>query len=170
MTIRTFKQCGQGIGAETVSIVAKIDGVVVFEGDIPTLDVTSSDQIDPSIILNNPIFSWEGTVDFSGTANLEIIVNGTGALIINNTISNYVATGNTAPSADVYGPFYSYTENGVTVSDPFSDPKIDGADIVRVREFDTADPLEGQWWYTVNGGSTFTATVNITAGQEPIAP
>ena len=173
MTVRTFKQCGQGIGSEPVSIIAKIDGAVVFEGDIPTLDIPlpdQPDQVDPSVILSNPIFSWEGTVDFSGTANLEIIVNGTGTLIVNDTVANYVVIGNTAPSANVYGSFYSYTENGVTISDPFSNPKIDGAEVLRVRDFDPANPLDGQWWYTVDSESTFTGTLNITAGQLPPTP
>jgi hypothetical protein len=173
MTVRTFKQCGQAIGTDPVSIIAKINGVVVFEGDILTLDIPLPDlpdQVTPDISFNNPIFSWESTVDFAGTANLEIVVAGTGTLIVTDTFANYVRVGNTGPSADIYGSFYSYTENGVIISDPFTNPTIDGAEVVRVRDFDPANPLDGQWWYTVDSESTFTATVNVAAGQLTATP
>lgn len=170
--IRTFKQCGQGIGAEPVSIIAKINGTVVFEGDIPTLDIPlpdQPDQVDPDVNFSNPIFSWEGEVDYSGTAEMEIIVDGTGTLILTDTIANYVWVGNTPPSANTYNYFYSYKVGNVVISDPYTNPKIDGAEVVRVRDFDPTNTLDGQWWYTLDAGSTFTGTLNITGGNVQVS-
>jgi hypothetical protein len=168
MTVRTFKQCGLGIGVDPISIIAKINGEIVFEGEIPTVDIPLPelpDQVDPEISFNNSVFSWEGVVEFTGAAQVEIIVEGPGTLILSDTLANYVIIGNTAPSADIYGSFYSYTEGNIIITDPYSDPKIDDVEIERLRNVDPASPLDGQWWYTIDGESTFTGTLNISAGK-----
>lgn len=170
MTVRTFKQCGLGFGAEPLSIVAKIDGVVVFEGEIPTVDMplpSPPDQIPDSVNFSDAIFSWPGTVEFSGTSAMELTVEGTGTLFLTDTLANFVKVGNIPPSESAYDSFYSYSTGNVIVTDPFTDPKIDGAEVVRDRDFDPANPLDGQWWYIIDSGSVFTGTLNITAGNVP---
>jgi hypothetical protein len=169
MTVRTFKQYGQGFGTDPVSIIAKINDVIVFEGDIPTVDESLPPQPDLNDSFENVLFSWENTVDFAGIANVEITVGGTGTLILTDTVANYI-TGNIETSTDVYGSFYSYNDDEVVISDPFTNPEINGVDVVRVRDWVPTVPLSGQWWYTVGGESTFTGTLNIDAGILPPAP
>ena len=169
MTVRTFKQYGQGFGSDPVSIIAKINDVIVFEGDIPTVDEPLPLQPDLIDNFDNVLFSWENTVDFAGTANVEITVGGSGTLMLTATVANYI-TGNIETSTDVYGSFYSYTEEEVAIFDPFTNPKINGVDVVRVRDWVPTTPLDGQWMYTLASQSTFTGTLNINAGKSPSTP
>jgi len=169
MTVRTFKQYGQGFGSDPVSIIAKINDVIVFEGDIPTVDEPLPSQPDLNDNFDTVLFSWENTVDFAGTANVEITIGGTGTLILTDTVANYI-TGNIETSTDVYGSFYSYNDDEVVISDPFTEPKINGVGVIRVRDWVPTTPLEGQWWYTLASQSTFTGTLNIDAGTLPTAP
>jgi hypothetical protein len=168
MTARTFKQLGQGFGTEPVGIVARINGVVVFEGTTDAIDEPVPDLIDTDEDFDTVLFTWENTVNFSGTAELEITVTGPGSIVLNTTLANYVAVGNTTSGPNTYGTFYSYTEGDLTIVDPFSNPKIDGAEVIRERDFNPVMPLTGQWQYIIMAESDFTATVNITAGVEPV--
>jgi hypothetical protein len=171
MTVRTFRQMGQGFGAEPVGIIAKINDIVVFEGTTPALDQPLPEQPTNVIEYTGVLFSWENTVDFEGSAEMEITVTGPGTLILTDTVANYVGfPGNNPPlGPDTYGSFYNYLESDTIVSDPFSNPTIDGVEIIRNRNFGTADQLTGQWWYILPAESTFTGTVNISAGTIPVA-
>jgi hypothetical protein len=168
MTVRTFKQYGQGFGVEPVGIIAKINGTVVFEGTVEAINEPVSSLFGENKEFNNVLFSWENTVDFSGTSDLEIVVTGPGAIVLSKTVANYVSDIDIYPGPDSFSGFYHFTENDIKIFDPLSDPKIDGGDVSRPRELDSNAPLTGQWHYAVMSDSTFTATVNIFAGVEPL--
>ncbi len=169
MTVRTFKQHAQGFGTEPIGLVAQIDGVVVFDGTVPAVDEPFPSQPDTTDAFDSVLFSWQNTVDFTGTAEMQITVTGPGILLLTSSVANYVAIGNSIPGPDTYGSFYNYLESDTTVSDPFLNPTIDGVEIYRNRNFGTEDQLTGQWWYTLPSGSTFVSTVGITAGIDPSA-
>jgi hypothetical protein len=171
MTVRTFKQCGQGFGSEPIGIVAKINDIIVFEGTVPAIDEPLPVQPDNDDQFTTVLFSWENTVDFAGTESMEITVIGPGTLFLTDTIANYVVSKDNTPppGPDVYKEFYNYTEDEIIISDPFIDPAVNGTAIVRNRHLGTAEQLTGQWWYTLYTGAIFTTTVNITAGTEPPA-
>lgn len=170
MTIRKFVQNGQGYGADAVEIRAKIDGVTVFEGAVPTVDQPlPSDLIDISEPIGN-IFEWQSTVEFSGTAALEIEVLAGGALLVADTAADHV---DPADSATI-GSFY--TDEAGT-SDPFSAVAINGVPVLApIRDLDSERILKGQWHQRLNIGDVLTALITISAGRvpkpaaDPVAP
>ena len=177
MTTRTFKQRGLGYGEEPVNIVAKINGTVAYEGPVTTVDepLLSGPETEADWERNVPLFAWANAVDFEGTAEVEIAVVGDGILIISKTVANYSpeVTKNAegkfvivSSGPDKYIPYYSTLVDGVAFSDPYVDPKINGVEVDRIRDFDPEHPLNGQWFYTVVGGSTFTGTLEIQPGLE----
>lgn len=171
MTVRTFQQYGQGFGSEPVGLIAKINGVVVFEGTTTALDEPLPLQPDVADDFHSVLFSWENTVDFAGTAEMEITITGPGTVILTKTVANYTLANNNNPplGPDSFLPFYHYTEEGQTVIDPMSNPQVNGLAIARDRDPETESPLTGQWWYTLPTGAVFTATVNVLAGKDPAA-
>ncbi len=154
---RTFTQKGQAYGAVPCNITAKIDGVVVFSGTVPTADTPPPPLPDSELDLGVPLFSWTKPVDFAGTCELEIAVSGS-QLIITDTAADYVDP----RDSSVTGAFYKIEIDGVVYGDPFTNEKIDG--VAQVGPYDPE--LPGQWYWIVNPGSTFTTTVNIFAGVE----
>lgn len=172
MTTRTFIQQGRGYGPEPVSIVAKIDGVIVYEGEVDTLN-------EPLPILPGPvadvavnIFSWTGDLLYTGSRVLEITVNN-GTLFLEDSLANYTPKLNPNPpppafssGPDEYLCFYNEDIDGDIISDPFVDPKVDGNEIARDRKLDAENPLTGQWCYLIGAGSVFTTTVMINSGFE----
>jgi hypothetical protein len=160
---RTFTQKGQAYGAVPCNITAKIDGVVVFSGEVPTINTPIPPLPNLDLDLGTPLFSWTKPIDFAGTCELEIAVSGS-QLIITDTIADYVNRKDSSATGD----FYQIEIDGVVYSDPFIDEKING-----VAQAGPYNPeLPGQWYWTVNPGSTFTTTVNIMAGilPEPTPP
>ena len=168
MTVRTFKQNGQGYGSEPVGIIAKIDGVVVFEGTVSEID---ADQLQNfRDYPGDTIFSWENTVDFSGTAQMEITVTGPGTLVVTDTKANYVpGPGGISSGPDGFAEYYNYVEEDLIISDPFVDPAVNETPVVRNRHLGTDAQLTGQWWYVVATGVTFTTTVNISPGSVTVS-
>jgi hypothetical protein len=158
---RTFTQQGQAYGAVPCIITAKIDGVVVFSGEVLTINTPVPPLPDLHLNLGVPLFSWTKPVDFAGTCELEIAVSGS-QLVITDTTADYVDP--TDPS--VTGSFYQIEIDGIVYGDPFTDEKING-----VQQTGPYNPeLPGQWYWNVLPGNTFTATVNINAGVIPSPP
>jgi hypothetical protein len=177
MTTRTFQQRGLGYAAEPLSIIAKINGIVAYEGPVTTVDepLPSSPETPEDWEKNVVLFSWTNTVDFEGTAAVEISVVGNGTLMISRSLANYSPKLSTNPEGqpivvssgpDEYLGFFYETINGVVYGDPFVDPTVDGVEVDRVRDLDPDAPLVGQWFYTINGGSVFTGTLRIQSGLE----
>lgn len=156
MTTRTFKQYGQAYGGTQASIVATIDGVEVYSGNVPTVDELLPTFPQPDVQFGEEMFSWTNTVDFAGTQTMTIAVTGS-MLLITDSFANY-ALGN----ADVFSGFNYSNIDGIYYSMPLSDVTIDG--VVQPQELDPE--LPGQAYWQVPAGSTFSCTVNIQAGLE----
>jgi hypothetical protein len=168
MTTRTLKQQGQGYGNQPVTVIAKINGAVVYSGEIPTVDQPVPAFPNQEVIIDQDLFTWESTVDFSGTQNLEITVT-SGTVILTDTLANYVFTPNpnlppdSIPGgASVFDVFYSIENDGVVISDPFTNVVIDSVAQSPIRD----SGLNGQWYWKIGSGSVFSTTVNIDAGFE----
>lgn len=158
MTTRTFKQMGQAYGSTPCAITATINGVIVFSGEIPTLDIPF--PILPNTAISTvDLFTWNNTVDFSGTQSFSISV-ANAPLLLTNTQADCVLANNTT----AFSSFYSYDNNGVTVVDPFTNVAIDGVVMQKSPDYST---MTGQWYWSIPAGSTFSATLNVSAGVEP---
>lgn len=158
MTTRTFKQFGQAYGSTPATITATINGTVVFSGEIPTIDSPLPGLPDLSIT-GTELFTWTNTVDFSGTQSFSISVANS-PLLLTYTSADYCSANNVSQ----FQSFYSYIQDGINISDPFSNTAIDG---VAVQRGPDSTDLSGQWYWIIPAGSTFTATLNVNAGVEP---
>jgi hypothetical protein len=164
MTTRTFRQFGQAYGATPASITASVGGSVVFSGAISTADQPV--PLSQANISAAELFSWINTVDFAGNVSFSIAVNNS-QLLLTDTDADYCSANNTSN----FYPFYSYEDSGMTIADPFTDVTIDGVPMLRgPNNSNVAGPLTGQWYWLIPAGSTFTATLNVSAGQEPSTP
>jgi hypothetical protein len=163
MTTRTFKQHAKGFGAATTNITVVLDGQEIFSGPVATENAPLPALPDPSVVIDNVIFTWENDTTFSGQSILEISVSES-PLLLADTVANYLTD---APEfADQYTGFYSYQDDEIMVTDPFINEQIDGIPVSR-----NDDPtLSGQWWWVIMPGSTFTCTVNISASLPPPPP
>lgn len=169
MAIRTFIQQGQGYGSAPVTITAKIGGVTIYAGPVPTVD--GSPPPGGNIEIPTPVsnlFSWTNDTSFAGEQDFEIIVDN-GTLLMTSTVANYTnyLVGNVIMpgSETVYNGFWTEVIDGAVISDPFTNEKIDA-----VPQIEHPDPgaLDGQWWWYINGGSVFSATLNVSVGN--VAP
>jgi hypothetical protein len=179
MTIRTFKQSGQGYGTSPLIITASINNAVVYQGEIPTVD-----QPVPESYFDLPgdfaeqLFSWELDTAFAGTVEMSFSVTGDGVLTLTDTSANYVGIPNPAldletkkpayinGGPDVFGSFYQVAMPEYTLWDPLTNVKINDV----VQEIQRGN-LYGQWWWTLTAPATFSCTVNILAStfMPPVA-
>jgi hypothetical protein len=187
MTIRTFKLYGQAYkSALPVTIVAKIDGVEVFNGladtttpwcpaqllALPGYSSRVTESVGSVTIPSGgyELFSFTAPVDFVGTKTMEISVTGAplqltflqanyrpNSLGPEDTVDNNPIIG----SENYYCDFYYNTVDGVTIFDPISEVEINDIVQVSVRDVDTQ---AGNWMWIVPNDSTLTCTINIMAG------
>jgi len=162
MTTRTFKQRGQAYGSLPVTIVAKIDGVEVFNGQLPTLNqpyqLTGFDPDVDSFALGTELFSWTADVTFGGTKTLEISVSN-GNLVLMNTVANYLTLDVTdvANEENIYGIIHFEKVDDVIFSNPWSNMIING------QEQNSNPGFNGQTFWLLPPNSVMTCIVNITA-------
>ena len=150
MPVRTYKQQGQSYGFTPTTIVAKIDGNVVYSGTVSTLDEPLPGKFDGSGV---DLFSWTEDINFYGPKPIEITVTGN-PLILTQTWCNYLGiSGGTAE--DFVTELYA-DSNGVR--DPMSHVTIDDIPM-EARRIDSAS--NGQYHWLIQPGSTFKATVNL---------
>jgi hypothetical protein len=171
MTIRTIKQQGQLYGLGSATLIAKIDGAVVFNGTIDAVNQPFPSLPTSSLVGAVDLFSWEEEVSFAGTRTLEIYVTGA-TLLLADTLANYynmsvdavppIPPRSTSSGPSDFGWVYLTNNNDTIITDPLSNVKIDGKLILQ----DRANELTGQWHWKVTSGSTLTATINIKAGSE----
>ena len=170
MTIRTIKQQGQLYGLGSATVVAKIDGTVVFSGTIDAVNQPVPALPSLGTVEGVDLFSWEEDVDYTGTRALEIYVTGA-TLLLTDTLANYYTISQPWPNPETpvpgissgatgFGWVYFVNTNDVIVTDPLSNVAIDG----KALTADHTPELTGQWYWRVTSGSTLTATVNIIAG------
>jgi hypothetical protein len=167
MTTRTFKQYGQGYGATPATIAVILDGVEIFNGDIPTLNEPFPfPPIISSETLGVEIYSWTDDVTFQGTKSLQITV-ANGTFFMADSFANYFRYTN-PPNPDASsGPnnfifFYNVTIDGNVITDPLTDVSIDGVTQTITRGVDQY----GQWPWVLGAGQVLTATINVIAGYE----
>lgn len=171
MTTRTFKQQGQAYGSSAITMVAKINGVEVFNGSVPALDqpLPIMPLAEGTTLPMQDLFSWTDDVNYAGTKTMEVTVTG-GTLLLTTIVANYVIIINTenpppgvTSGADVFGQYYRNDISDTQVSfDPKSNVAINGQPQTIVRDPD----LTGQFYWTIPTGSTFTADVAIQPGYE----
>ena len=167
MTIRTFKQLGQGYAAEPLTITASIDEVVVYSGEIPTLDQPA----DPTTLFNpfgQQLFTWQLDTEFAGSVAMNFTIVGAGVLFLSDTFANYVQIPNPNPAPgspayinsgpDVFGSFYQEVTPEYILGDPFTNVKINGVDQITPGR---TELTSGQWRWAIEVDGTFSATVNI---------
>jgi hypothetical protein len=171
MTIRTFKQLGQGYGTSPLIITASINNAVVYQGEIPTVDQPVPESyFDLPGDFGEQLFSWELDTAFAGTVEMSFSVTGDGVLVLTDASANYIGVTNPTPDPvtkkpayinggpDVFGSFYQVTMPEYTLGDPFTNVRIN--DVVQEIQRGT---LYGQWWWTITAPATFSCTVNILA-------
>jgi len=158
MTIRTFKQRGQAHGSLPVTIAAKINGVEVFNGAVPTLNtayqLTGFDQEVDCLSLGDELFSWTDEATFSGTKTSEISVSN-GYLVLMNTTANYPVL-NVENAQNQWGFAYYNIVDDILHTNPWSDMTIGG----QAQNPNATFP--GQTYWLIPSGSVMTCTVNIT--------
>lgn len=171
--MRTIKQQGQLYGTGPAVVIAKIEGVEVFNGTLPAVN-----QPIPALPTSNPVtaidlFSWGEEISFEGTRNLEVSVTGA-TLLLTDTFANYypISTPSTPPAPfipltssgpDEFG-WVSFTLNGdVMITDPLSNVTLDGNPVTINRN----TGLTGQWYWKIPDGAVFNATVTIMHGVAP---
>jgi hypothetical protein len=157
--MRTFIQKGQGYGSNPVTIVAKIDGNIVFSGTVDTVDQPLPALPQTGVNLGVNLFTWEKEYTFQGTQTMEVTVSG-GTLLITDTLGNneYDSSTFTAP--------YSETIDGITYYDPFTGETLNGVAL----EGPPQNTLPGQWYWTIPAGGVFSATVNILSAAITFVP
>jgi len=156
MTDRTFNQYAQGYGSVPAQIVFQIDGNNVFSGPISTLDQPSPSLPDAESPILPLAWTWQDSADFTGTKQISISVSGSWVLLGPTLANNpYGNVGN----INQFKGFYQQEIDGVTYFDPFTNEDIDG--VAQSGPFQASEP--GQWWWQIPAGSTFTATMHVTA-------
>ena len=164
MTVRTFKQQGQSYGSTPTSIVAKIDGVEVYNGVVSTLDIPP--PLSPNSVDNNvDLFTWEAPLP----TTWEAAVNSNSEQLMEITVlGNNLYLGKTWANHSGSDPeeFYSKIdpdENGII--DPLTNVIINGEPQIINRR----PGSDGQWRWTIPAGATFTASVDLFSDM-PVDP
>ena len=177
MSNRTFQQWGQGYGSTPVNITAKIDGTIVYQGPVDTLDQSWPPLPVVDTSFGGSLFSWTKPLEFvTGTTELEITVEN-GELLIAETYSNnsLIPTPTEsnpdiplldefAVAIDIADPelfkrviFWQFDEtDNRYYNDAFTDIKINGV-----------TKNSGRWFWDVQAGQTFAATINLSFPPRP---
>lgn len=163
MTDRIFQQYAQGFGSSPCQVICQIDGNTVFDGAVTTTNQPISDLVSnlPNLdyTLNNVAWTWTGNVEFSGTQSLSISVTGSPLLLGPTLANNPYDVANIA----VFHNFYVANIAGTGYADPLSNVAIGG-----VLQTPPNNPSEnGQRWWTIPAGSTFTASMNVDTPAPP---
>jgi hypothetical protein len=157
MTIRTIQSFGYGFSDTPAIIVAKINGITVFEGAIPTAPLTELPSGNPfDQWANNlvSLYTFDSTVGTASSFPTTIeVTNGT--LLLGYYKANYSPALTIPPGPDNFVILLDELRENVT---------IDG--IAQNYHPSGSTDLSGTWWWQVNTGSTIAFTVLIDAGAE----
>ena len=175
--MRTFKQKGIGYGPDTVTITAKINGNVVYDGPVHTENAAPPPP-DPAIDLGVDMFTWTiDDVSFQGSAQVEITVNNdansASYLMLTDTLANYIQIYDsilnhwTWGGPDVFGTYFfeTVTDNigEYIASDPLKSVMIDG---IPVLPHPTRD-FSGQYHWRLLPQQTLNSELMIQSGILP---
>jgi len=164
MTTRTIRSLGYGFGNTPATIVAKINGITVFEGAITTAPLTELPSGNPYDQWSNNVvslYTFTSTVGEIASLSTSIeVTNGT--LLLAGYTANYSsfvapspATGNRSSGPDGYLMLPGEARENVT---------IDG---VEQNYHPAGSTTElGTWWWQVGTGSTIAFNTLVDAGLE----
>lgn len=159
MTNRTLKFVGKGFGDTPASIVASVNGNVVYSGEITTAPL----PVSMDYTTYGPIFTAEIPVEFYGNIPVSVqITNGT--IVVGETMANYNSTRNPAilePQwAIISNPASTVEERtaafGVNATPPFTAEEI--ATLNAFNESDPASVAACEAIQTAHGVSPFIST------------
>lgn len=161
MAIKTFRQYALGFGTVTATITAKIDGVVVFSGEVLTHNEVKPTLPDYEYDMNNVAYSWTGDSTHQGTSLIEVTVN-SGLLLLANIEAN-----NPLIDTEAFGRF-DVVSTGPGDEDyidyPYvSDEKINGNTIPAQQ----VPKRLGQAWNWIGAGNTWTANLYVVESILP---
>lgn len=186
MTIRTFKQLGQAYGSSPVQIIAKIDGIEVFNGTVPALDQPVPMMPIEAPIESQVLFTWTTDVAFEGTKSIEITASG-GTILLTEALVNYSTASmeqkpelsyptptSTGPDgyvlligaeilADKTGSAASNYQTSVNPNYLY-DVAINGIPLIQ----DITPGLEGQYVWVINNGKALTGSINVIEGIDVV--
>lgn len=166
MTTRTIQSLGYGFGNTPVNIVAKINGVTVFEGEIATDPLANLptgnpyDQWSSNVV---SLYTFTSTVGETASLPTSIeVVNGT--LMLAGYSANYSVMPQTIPPTkpvssgpDTYLILHGEARENVTIDS-----------VVQNYHSSGSDTESGTWWWKVGAGSTITFNTLVDAGLDVI--
>jgi hypothetical protein len=168
MTTRTIQCLGYGFGDTPATIVAKINGITVFDGAITTAPLTELPSGNPfDQWANNVVslYTFNSTVGTATSFPTTIEVTN-GILLLGNYVANYASvpapppkTENISSGPDIFVGLTGETRENVTIDSVAQNYHPPGS----VDE-------TGTWWWLVNTGSTIAFNVLVDAGQDVIPP
>jgi len=129
--IRTLKFYGQGYGSETLSVVASVNNITVFSGEIPTVN----ESFDLATNANSVLFSFDTGVDssYDGSLPMSILVSGAdGGVIFGNVEVNQQWVVNPAFTAEQVTTFLDKSiDRGtkVTIRNTVASPAFSADDL-----------------------------------------
>lgn len=180
MINRTFTQLGRGYSTVPVEIIARINDITVYEGEVDTVDQPAV----ASECVAKPLFTWHRPVEQTNIMRVEIRVF-FGELILHDTKANHVwcaeidgslHTGHPPwPGGEQYfaAPNQFQISPSTCARDPFSNVKIDGiARDKNYTDYMLSRPMIGQWRWVIPDGSVWTAEMetNLAVHAAPWDP
>lgn len=185
MTIRTFKQLGQAYGSSPVQIIAKIDGIEVFNGVVSALDEPVPMMPTATPIESQVLFTWTTDVAFEGTKAVEITAVG-GTILLTEAFVNYSTASMEQKSElsyptpvssgpDGYYPLFgaeiladktgsAARSTNILKLNYMSDVAINGIPLIQ----DTESGLDGQWVWAISNGKVLTGSINVVEGVDVV--
>jgi hypothetical protein len=179
MTNRTLAIKGVGFHATQASIRVKIDGNIVYEGPVLT-DTTNPYNLQGSPLLTTlndgvpvltPVYSWEESMEFAGTHQLEIMATA-GDFLYTHAQSNFMPVALKTNPTEMFSTgkglwiscFAEEQSPGNVYREPNSNVIIDGVE--QGRTVINSNQQYGQFYRGIPEGKTLTCTLNISAGLE----
>lgn len=149
---KIITQRAQGYGSTPTNVTVQINGIVMLQGPVPTLDQPPPTLPDDwTAGLGANAWTWRVANTFNGTQTMTVeVLNG--QLDLYDTV--YVLS---SQKQDEYALRYTQQQGNLTFSDPLTSVSINGVAQDPVRD----QTHDGQWVWQLKSGDQFTATVNI---------
>lgn len=158
MSQKTIIQRSQGYNSSPVTVTVKIDGTVVYQGEIPTtntLPPALPDFWTPELGVDS--WSWTVSDDFEGVLTMTVDVDN-GTMLLCDTFF----TLDTDPTT-VRPLMFMRQEGEVDTGDPFTEVKINSA----LQPVPRTEDSTGQWIWQLHAGDSFSCQVNIVSPPPP---
>jgi hypothetical protein len=152
MSQKTIIQRARGYNSSPVTATVKIDGNVIYQGEIPTVNSLPPilpDDWSPELGVDS--WSWTVPEYFNGTCDMTVDVDN-GILYLYGTFYTLLSQPD-----EVFSLIYKFQDGDLEIEDPITDVKIND----RIQLFPRNHPLTGQWVWKLEGGNSFSCKVNI---------